>query len=107
MKFKGFILNVSFLWVEGLAFFPFIFLKRRGPTFVLVNHERIHLKQQLELGLIIFYIWYFTEYLVRLVQHKKHYLAYLHISFEKEAYTHQADAEYLRKRRMWAFLKYL
>lgn len=107
MKFKGFLLNVSFLWVEGMAFFPFIFCKKKGPGHRLLNHERIHLRQQLETGLILFYIWYFTEYFIRLLQHKKHYLAYLHISFEREAYLHEADPDYLKKRPFWAFWKYL
>jgi len=107
MKFKGFLLNISFLWVEGMAFFPFIFLRRKAPSRFLINHEQIHLRQQLEMGLIIFYIWYFAEYLIRLVQYRKHYLAYLHISFEREAYQHQVDLDYLKKRTFWAFWKYL
>ncbi|WP_031526020.1 hypothetical protein [Dyadobacter crusticola] len=104
---KGFILTVSFLWVDAMALFPFILLKRKSPSRFLINHERIHLKQQIELGLIVFYLWYFIEYFIRLVQYKKHYLAYLHISFEREAFQHQSDLAYLEKRRFWAFLKYL
>ncbi|GGC01298.1 hypothetical protein [Dyadobacter sediminis] len=107
MKFKGFLLNISFLWVEGMAIFPFIFLRRKAPSRFLINHEQIHLRQQLEMGIVLFYIWYLAEYLIRLVQHRKHYLAYLHISFEREAYQHQADLEYLKKRSFWAFRKYL
>ncbi|CAG5069700.1 hypothetical protein DYBT9623_02437 [Dyadobacter sp. CECT 9623] len=107
MKIKGFILSISFLWVEGMAIFPFILLKTKTPGRFLINHERIHLKQQLELGLILFYAWYFIEYLIRLAQYKKHYLAYLHISFEREAFQHQSDLEYLNKRPFWAFLRYL
>ena len=107
MKFKGILLNVSFLWVEGMALFPFILVRHKTCSRFLINHEQIHLRQQLELGLIVFYIWYFAEYLIRLIQYKKHYLAYLHISFEREAYQHQADLNYLKKRRLWAFLGYL
>ncbi|MCE6992699.1 hypothetical protein [Dyadobacter sp. CY323] len=107
MKFKGFLLNTSFLWVEGMAFFPFIFSKHKSPGWVFLNHERIHLKQQMELGILFFYIWYFSEYLIRLIQYKKHYLAYLHISFEREAYQHQGNPEYLKNRRFWAFWRYL
>jgi len=107
MKFKGIVLNVSSLWVEGMAFFPFIFLKTKAPARLLINHERIHLRQQIEMGLVVFYIWYFVEYLIRLVQYKKHYLAYLHISFEREAYRNQNDFEYLQGRKFWAFLKYV
>ncbi|WP_310588402.1 hypothetical protein [Dyadobacter sp. CY326] len=100
-------MSVSFLRVEGMALFPFILVKKKPCSRFLINHEQIHLRQQLELGLIVFYIWYFAEYLVRLVQHKNHYLAYLHISFEREAYHHQGDLNYLKNRRLWAFSSYL
>jgi len=59
------------------------------------------------MGFVLFYIWYFVEYLIRLVQYKKHYLAYLHISFEQEAYRNQADLNYLGNRGFWAFWKYV
>nr|WP_310586744.1 hypothetical protein [Dyadobacter fermentans] len=107
MRFKGFLLNIPSLWVDGMALFPFILSRRKTPSRYFLNHERIHLKQQLELGLVIFYVWYFVEYLIRLAQYRKHYLAYLHISFEKEAYTHERDLGYLRKRRFCAWWKYL
>jgi hypothetical protein len=107
MKLKGFLLNVSFLRVEAMALFPFILLKHKSPSRFLLNHERIHLKQQLELGILPFYVWYFIEYLIRLMQYRTHYLAYLHISFEREAYQHQADLDYLKTRSYWAFRKYL
>jgi hypothetical protein len=107
MKFKGFIFSFSFLWVEGIALFPFIFLRRKSPGRFVINHEQIHLKQQLELGIIVFYVWYVAEYLIRLAQYKKHYLAYLHISFEREAYQNQGDLDYLKNRKFWAFWKYL
>ena len=107
MRIKGFLLNVPSLRVDGMALFPFILSKRKSPSEVFLNHERIHLKQQLELGLVIFYVWYVVEYLIRYVQFGNHYLAYLHISFEREAYTHERDLGYLRKRRFCAWWKYL
>lgn len=107
MRIKGFLLNVPSLRVDGMALFPFILSKRKAPSEVFLNHERIHLKQQLELGLVIFYVWYVVEYLIRYVQFRKHYLAYLHISFEREAYTHERDLGYLKKRRFCAWWKYL
>jgi hypothetical protein len=107
MKFKGYLLTFSFLWVEGMAIFPFIFLKKKAPGKVLLYHECIHLRQQLELGLLPFYIWYFLEYLIRLIQYRKHHLAYLNISFEREAYANECEFEYLENRKFWGFLKYL
>ncbi len=107
MKFKGFLCHVSFLWVDGMAFFPFILFNKKSPGKVLLNHECIHLRQQLEMGLLLFYLWYFIEYAIRLIQYRQHYLAYMHISFEQEAYRNETDFDYLIQRKFWAFLKYI
>lgn len=93
----------------GLAIFPFLFLKQKGlcSDAVLLNHERIHLKQQLELLIIPFYIIYLIEFFVRLVWYKKWNLAYNSISFEREAYANESNLQYLKQRRFWHFLKYI
>lgn len=92
----------------GLAVFPFVFLKHRGLRLdrVLINHEKIHLRQQLELLIIPFYILYVLEFLIRLIHYKNWQLAYRNISFEKEAYINQKDLNYLKSRSFWRFLKY-
>ena len=94
---------------RGLAVFPFVFVKYRldaqKPSFV--NHEKIHLRQQLELLVLPFFVWYFVEFLVRLIQFKNTDLAYRNISFEREAYANEKDLNYLQKRSFWKFLKYL
>ena len=107
MKFKGFLVNVTFLWVDGMALFPFILTRRKAPGVIFVNHECIHLRQQMEMGIIPFYIWYLAEYLIRRAQYKNHYLAYLHISFEQEAYRNEENLDYLKGRKFWAFLRYI
>ena len=91
---------------RGLAVFPFVFVKYRIDieNKVFVNHEKIHLRQQLELLVIPFFIWYFIEYLFRLIQYKKADLAYRNISFEREAYANEKDLNYLKNR---PFLKFL
>ncbi|MEL0645673.1 hypothetical protein V6251_14870 [Olleya sp. Ti.3.14] len=93
----------------GMTVFPFIFLKSKvlKQSETLVNHEKIHLKQQLELLIIPFYIWYGLEFVFRYIQHKNWYLAYKNISFEREAYCNDLNLEYLKTRRFWQFLKYL
>lgn len=93
---------------RGLTVFPFVFLKHhldKGNE-VFINHERIHLRQQLELLIIPFFIWYFSEYILRLIQYKDRDLAYRNISFEREAYANEKDLNYLKKRFFWNFLKY-
>lgn len=94
---------------RGLAAFPFVFVKYRIDTtnIVFVNHEKIHLRQQLELLVLPFFIWYFIEYLFRLIQYKNADLAYRNISFEREAYTNEKDLEYLKSRPFLRFSKYL
>jgi hypothetical protein len=93
----------------GIAIFPFVFLKHHSLKAELrfVNHEKIHLKQQLEMLIIPFYFFYTFEFLVRLFQYKNWQLAYQNISFEREAYAKESDLNYLNQRPFWYFLKYL
>lgn len=74
---------------------------------VLINHEKIHLRQQIELLIIPFYLFYCIEFLVRLIQYKNWYTAYMNISFERESYQNQMDFNYLKNRKFWSFLKYI
>lgn len=94
---------------RGLTVFPFVLIKYRfdSENKVLVNHEKIHIRQQLELLVLPFFLWYFVEYAVRLLQYKNANLAYRNISFEREAYANELDLDYLEKRRIFTFLKYL
>ena len=73
---------------------------------VLINHEKIHLTQQLELLMIPFFVIYFLEFLIRLLQYRNWELAYRNISFEREAYTNEKDLNYLKKRSLWNFITY-
>ncbi|HLS36988.1 MAG TPA: hypothetical protein VK023_01835 [Sphingobacterium bovisgrunnientis] len=99
----------SFGKAEAITIFPFIFLKRAGLKVdkFLLNHERIHLIQALELAVFPFYIWYITEFLVRYIQYKNFDKAYRNISFEREAYTNQNNQNYLKQRRLWSFWRYI
>ncbi|WP_016988255.1 hypothetical protein [Flavobacterium sp. ACAM 123] len=94
---------------RGLTIFPFVFVRCREDkqNIVFINHEKIHLRQQLELLIVPFYIWYILEYFVRLVQYKNRDLAYRNISFEREAYSNEYDVGYLKDRAIFRFTKYL
>ncbi|WP_419870221.1 hypothetical protein [Chryseobacterium sp. CT-SW4] len=94
--------------INGITLFPFIFLRNSEDrkNKVLINHEKIHLRQQLELLVVFFYIAYLAEYYYWLFRLKDHYKAYRSISFEREAYTKENDLRYLKKRKMWSFWKY-
>lgn len=106
---KPWFLIWSRLPANGMAIFPFIIIKdkRMKTDPVLVNHERIHFRQQLELLIMPFYLLYLLNYLVNLIRYKNHYLAYFNLFFEKEAYAHEHDLVYLKKRKFFAWIKYV
>lgn len=97
------------LKINGIALFPFIFIRKPEDreNNILINHEKIHLRQQIELLVIFFYIFYVAEYYYWLFRLKNKDLAYRRISFEREAYANESDLDYLRKRKFWSFRKYL
>ncbi len=92
-----------------MAIWPFIFVKDKDIQFdkTLINHEKIHFRQQVEMLWVFFFFWYMTEFLIRLMQHKKWDKAYRSISFEKEAYTFEKDENYLKNRKFWSFRRFL
>lgn len=91
-----------------MAIFPFILMKekslRENPSFV--YHERIHLVQQVETGILLFYAIYLLHYLINFIRYKNHDKAYREIVFEREAYACEGKIHYLRNRSFWAFLNY-
>lgn len=93
----------------GISIFPFIILKDKAllSNKTLLNHERIHLKQQMELLIIPFLIFYSLEFVFRLVYYKKWCKAYENISFEREAYLNEKDLNYLKSRSLFSFINYL
>jgi hypothetical protein len=94
---------------RGLTIFPFVLLKfqKDKENKVLINHEKIHFRQQLELLILPFYIWYFLEYILRFIQYRNTNLAYRNICFEREAYINETDLNYLNKRPFWSWIRYL
>ena len=105
---KLLILHVPFLPATGMALFPFILLKdvRLKKDKQIINHEQIHLRQQLELLIVPFYLLYLLNYLVNLIVYRNHHRAYLNIVFEREAYKKDADTDYRKKRKLWAFVHF-
>lgn len=93
---------------RGLTVFPFVFLKQRESVAdtVMLNHEKIHLRQQLELLLLPFFVWYGLEFLWNFSKEQDAKRAYRAISFEREAYANEKDLHYLKQRSFWKFLKY-
>ena len=103
------IISINKLWVGGIAFFPFIFIssnlsENRRP--VLINHEKIHIRQQIELLVIPFYLFYFLNYLINLIIFKEHNKAYKNIIFEKESFIKESDLDYLSNRKYFSFINF-
>lgn len=72
-----------------------------------MNHERIHTRQIVEMCWIFFYIFYFTEWVVRLIQYRSPGTAYYNISFEREAYGNHKNLSYLETRKWYSSFKYI
>ena len=103
------VIIVPFLKVSGMALYPFILLHNKADlqNKVLINHEKIHLKQAEELLIVPFYIAYLLNYLVNLVVYRDHNKAYLNIVFEREAYTNECNLMHTRQRGFWFWRVYL
>lgn len=94
---------------SAVTIFPFIFVGRQGfrADKYLINHERIHLSQALELLIFPFYTWYSIEFFIRYIQYRDFDKAYRNISFEREAYGNEKNLSYIPQRKCWAFVRYL
>ena len=96
----------------GITLWPFIILKDKASDVgadkyeVLVNHERIHLRQQAETLVLFFYVLYLFYYIRNRLKGQPHWKAYLNIPFERESYEKERDLDYLKTRKFWQWRKY-
>lgn len=100
------------LGVDGMAPLPGICLIVKplpaGPARdMLLRHEAIHHRQQLETLVLPFYLLYATDYLRHRLRGHGHWPAYRNVCFEREAYLHQANPAYLGQRRWYAWIRHL
>jgi hypothetical protein len=94
-------------FASAITLWPFVIVREKGQlkNQVLINHEKIHLRQQIELLIIFFYLWYGLEYLFYRLKGFNSKLAYRSIRFEKEAYQFESDGEYLNYRKCYAYVR--
>lgn len=100
-----------FMKIGGITLWPFIILREiydasppwRRKAARIINHESIHIKQQEEMLILPFYIWYVTEWFIKLFFYGKQ--AYYNISFEREAYDNDDNLSYLSNRKHYAWIK--
>jgi hypothetical protein len=114
---------IPFPGYKAINLFGVLFVRSNAKIDdVTINHEAIHSRQFVELMVLFavatvfirwwlpvfapftFYVWYVLEWLIRLFMRGN---AYRNISFEREAYTHQVDFSYLKRRRLFNFLRYI
>lgn len=99
---------IPFKGFKAITIWPFVFVRSKyedgGMSDKDVRHETIHLRQQAELLVVFFYVWYIAEWLIRLFQKGN---AYRNISFEREAYANEKDENYLKNRKHYAWFKYI
>lgn len=95
--------------IQGITLFPIVFVgaKKYKNDVVLMNHERIHLAQQKELLVVLFYIWYVAELLYNRFKYGSWYAAYRNIGFEREAYGNENNLDYLKKRSLFGFKNFI
>lgn len=92
---------------SGLTVFPFIILSKKTDITnqIMLNHEKIHIKQQIELLILPFFVWYFVDFLIQFVKFGNINQAYRNIIFEKEAYQNEHNLNYLKTRKFFGFLR--
>jgi hypothetical protein len=94
-----------FIPVGAITICPFVICENKNNK-VSINHESIHVKQQLELLVIPFFIIYLFSWLFNLVKYDGDAdKAYLNIVFEREAYANEDDLDYLPTRSKWSCFK--
>lgn len=115
----------------SMNLYGLLFTKRDNLRDDIINHEKIHSTQILELAVVgilitlllififdisywylllggsLFYAWYVIEYIFVRFFHKKQNDAYHDISLEEEAYNNEDDLNYLDNRKWFAWFKYL
>ncbi|HUM50393.1 MAG TPA: hypothetical protein PK431_01210 [Chitinophagales bacterium] len=94
--------------IAGITIFPFVILesKTQKDDKTFINHEMIHIYQQMELFFIFFILIYYIEFLILFIKYKDWNKAYQNISFEREAYSNESNYNYLKTRKLFSFIKY-
>jgi len=93
--------------IIGITLCPFgVYIIEKYITDIyVINHESIHWKQQVEMLVIPFYIFYILEFFIKLFIYGGD--AYRNLSFEREAYENDHNLEYLKNRRHYTWVKYI
>lgn len=116
---------------KAMTIWPFMFIRKKAVQCGLFNetderHEEIHGEQQKEMlcigtliaavmvvtncgwwsfiALPLFFYWYGIEYVIKLCYYRNSKTAYKNVSFEREAYDHQREIDYLYIRKPFEWI---
>ncbi|QNL47712.1 hypothetical protein H8S90_12835 [Olivibacter sp. SDN3] len=97
--------------IQAMALWPVVLanksIKNKQLSDRILLHEKIHHRQQIEMLVLPFYIWYVMEWLFKWAIYKKRHQAYKALSFEREAYSNDSQPNYLETRKTWNFIRFL
>lgn len=97
--------HIPFKGFRAINLFGVLFVRRSAIiNDRTIRHEAIHTAQMKEMLYVGFYIWYVIEWLIRLFMKGN---AYRRISFEREAYNHENEIDYVQFRSKYRWVKYL
>ena len=94
-----------FININAITLWPFVISRTLFNKRVL-DHEKIHIRQQQEMLVIGFYILYVYYWLRGVWMYGDAGIAYHSIPFEQEAYANEHDEDYLANRPFWAWRQY-
>ena len=101
-----FLSKVAPININAITIGPLVF-SRGKISDITRRHETIHWQQYIETFIVGFLFLYFSFYVVGLIKGLRGSDAYRSIPFEKEAYTHQGDQDYLDSRKRYTWLKHI
>ena len=84
-----------------------IIIARKGEVISerIIRHEIIHSKQWKECLYVFFLPIYVLSFIWQFLKKWKWMEAYMNVCFEKEAYAHQYEVDYLANRKLFAWLR--
>lgn len=92
--------------IWAISFGPFVWC-RGEMTEETKRHETIHYHQHLELLFIGFWLLYVSFWIRGLFKKQDGAESYRSNPFEVEAYTHESEEDYLEKRKLFSWVKYI
>lgn len=92
------------IWALSFAFWVFCRGKMSSQT---RRHETIHYQQQIELLFVGQWVLYGTFWLIGLARYKDGKKAYYNNPFEREAYAHDKEPNYLNERPWYNWRHYV